>query len=368
MKAIVGILAFLSFASSAHALRLHYYGETAIATGTKFKNTTIGGISGIVWNDGNLIALSDDRGRFGEPRFYEFDLKLEKNSVSLTPKTVKFLTNLPREGQRKAMLDPEGIARLVDGDLLISSEANTDVKPRSMPRIFRTSSDGVWKSDFVLPEKYLPELLGKQTKGVQNNQSLEGLTTYADGKIVFTSTESCLTQDIVSGGEANGDTIRILKFEDKGAQHGYYTPVAEFAYKVDAPRDTQKGQEFFRGVSEILALSETKLFVMERGVRINGKGWSSTVSIYLTDLSKATNTLPMDKVVGQKIVVAEKTKLIDFETDLIKERGQKMVDNFEGLSWGPTLPDGRRSLLVMVDNNFKKNETTELVVFSVEGE
>ena len=63
MKAIVGILAFLSFASSAHALRLHYYGETAIATGTKFKNTTIGGISGIVWNDGNLIALSDDRVR-----------------------------------------------------------------------------------------------------------------------------------------------------------------------------------------------------------------------------------------------------------------------------------------------------------------
>ncbi|MGE5086274.1 MAG: esterase-like activity of phytase family protein, partial [Bacillota bacterium] len=294
--------------------------------------------------------------------------KLEKNLVSLTPKSVKFLKNLPMEGQRKAMLDPEGIARLPDGDLLISSEADTDAKPRSMPRIFRTSPEGSWKYDFVLPEKYLPELLGKQTKGVQNNHSVEGLTTFADGKIVFAGMESCLTQDIVSGEEANGDLVRILKFEDKGAQHGYYAPVAEFVYKIDAFHDTAKGKEIFRGVSEILAVSETKLLVMERGVRINGKGWSSAVSLYLADLSKATNTLAMDKVVGQKVIVADKTKLIDFETDLIKERGQKMVDNFEGLSWGPTLPDGRRTLLVMVDNNFKKNETTELVVFSVEGE
>ncbi|MFM6927707.1 MAG: esterase-like activity of phytase family protein [Bdellovibrio sp.] len=368
MKVFVVALVLFSFASSAHALRLHYYGETAITTGTKFNNTIIGGISGIVWHEGRLLALSDDKGRVGEPRFYEFDLKLEKNLVSLTPKAVKFVTNLPLEGARKAMLDPEGLARLADGDLLISSEANTDAKPRSMPRIFRTNSEGAWKSDFVLPEKYLPELLGKQSKGVQNNQSLEGLTTFADGKIVFTSTESCLTQDIVSGEEVNGDIIRILKFEDKGAQHGYYTPVAEFVYKVDAFNDNQKGKEIFRGVSEILALSETKMLVMERGVRINGKGWSSTVSLYLADLSKATNTLAIDKVVGQKVTFADKTKLIDFETDLVKERGQKMVDNFEGLSWGPLLPDGRRSLLVMVDNNFKKNETTELVVFSVEGE
>jgi len=266
------------------------------------------------------------------------------------------------------MLDPEAITRLPDGDLLIASEANTDAKPRSMPRIFRTNFEGAWKSDFVFPDKYLPELFGKQTKGVQNNHSLEGLTTVADGKIVFTITESSLTQDIVPGEEANGDVVRVLKFEDKGAQHGYYAPVAEFAYKVDALHSTPSGLEIFRGVSEILGLSETKILVMERGVRINGKGWSSTVGIYLVDLSKATNTLAMDKVAGQKIVVAEKTKLIDFETDLVKERGQKMVDNFEGLSWGPTLPDGRRSLLVMVDNNFKKNETTELVVFSVEGE
>ncbi|MGE5086076.1 MAG: esterase-like activity of phytase family protein, partial [Bacillota bacterium] len=83
MKALVVIVAFLSFASSAQALRLHYYGETAIATGTKFNGTIIGGISGIIWHQGHLIGLSDDRGRFGEPRFYEFDLKLEKNLVSL---------------------------------------------------------------------------------------------------------------------------------------------------------------------------------------------------------------------------------------------------------------------------------------------
>lgn len=368
MKKIVVALAVWGFASHAYALRLSYYGETAIATGTKFDKTVIGGLSGIVWNNGTLISVSDDKGRSGEPRFYEFDLKIEKNAVSLTPKSVHFITGLPKEGQRKAMLDSEGIARLADGDFLISSEANTDVKPRSMPRIFRTNSEGVWKSEVAIPEKYLPEVLGKQTKGVQNNMSFEGLTTFADGKIVFTSTEACLTQDIVRGEDANGDIIRVLKFEDKGAQHGYYTPVAEFAYKMDVLSFNNQGREMLRGVSEILALSETKVLVMERGARLHGMGFTSAVTIYLADLSKATNTLAMDKVVDQKIVLAEKVKLVDFETDLVKERGSKMVDNFEGLSWGPTLPDGRRSLLVMVDNNFSKKETTELVVFAVEGE
>ncbi len=46
----------------------------------------------------------------------------------------------------------------------------------------------------------------------------------------------------------------------------------------------------------------------------------------------------------------------------------RRVQNFEALTWGPPLPDGRRTLLVMVDNNFSKKELTELVVFAVEGE
>lgn len=365
---LAGFLVLAS--SSAQALRLEYFGETSIATGTKFEKTVIGGLSAMTWQNNTLYVLSDDRGRISDPRFYEFDLKIAKaatnNAITLTPKTVHFVTGLPKEGERKALLDPEGFVRLPDGDFLISSEGSNDAKPRSMPRVFRTSSTGKWKSDFPIPDKYLPEKTGQQTKGIQNNLAFEGLTTLGDGKFVFTSIESCLTQDIVSGKEADGDIIRILKFEDKGPLG--YKPVAEFTYHVDAFKDTSKGKELMRGVSEILALSETKLLVMERGVRIVGKGWAETVAIYLTDVSKATNTLEINKLEGNKYQVAEKVKLIDFEIDLNKERAGKTIQNFEGLAWGPTLPDGRRSLLVIADNNFSKYEKTEFIVFAIEGE
>ncbi|MDG0815464.1 esterase-like activity of phytase family protein [Bdellovibrio svalbardensis] len=380
MKTVLLSVALVLASTSAHALRLEYFGETSIPTGTKYEKTTIGGLSAITWQNNTLYALSDDKGRAGDPRFYEFDLKLGqqtetakagiktdgKKTVVLTPKAVHFVTNLPKEGERKALLDPEGLVRLPDGDLLISSEGSNDAKPRAMPRIFRVTATGEWKSDFPIPDKYLPETIGQQTKGIQNNLAFESLTSIADGKFVFTSTESCLAQDIVSGKEAEGDTIRILKFEDKGPLG--YKPVAEFAYHVDAFKDNQKGPEVFRGVSEILALSETKLLVMERGVRMVGKSWAQTIGIYLVDLSKATNTLEINKLEGAKYQVADKVKLIDFETDLNKERSGKTIQNFEGLAWGPTLPDGRRSLLVMVDNNFSKYELTEFVVFAVEGE
>ncbi len=370
MKNILGTLILVLAGSSAQAMRLEYFGETSIPTGTKFEKTTIGGLSAITWQNNTLYALSDDKGRAGDPRFYEFDLKIAKvnakNEVTLTPKAFHFVTGLPKEGERKALLDPEGLVRLPNRDLLISSEGSNDAKPRAMPRVFRVSPTGEWKSDFPIPSKYLPEATGQQTKGIQNNLAFEGLTSVADGKFVFTSTEACLSQDIISGKEADGDVIRILKFEDKGPVG--YKPITEFTYHIDAFKDNQKGREIMRGVSEILALSETKMLVLERGVRIVGKGWAQTVAIYLADLSKATNTLEIDKLQGAKYQVAEKVKLIDFETDLNKERPGKTIQNFEGLAWGPTLPDGRRSLLVIVDNNFSKYELTEFVVFAVEGE
>ncbi len=358
----------LGIVCQAQALSLKYVGETSIVTGAKFDETTIGGLSGITYHDGILNAVSDDKGRWGEPRFYQFDFKVDGKTISLIPKSVKFVKGLKKEGARKAFLDLEGLVSLPDGDFLISSEGNNDLKPRSMPRVFRVDAEGKWKYDFTIPDKYLPERTGQQSKGIQNNGAFEGLTATRDGKFVFTSLEAPLTQDIDMETEANGPIVRILKFEDRGAQRGYFAPAAEFAYKIDAFHDNQVGREIFRGVSEILALSENKVIVLERGARLYGKGWKTTVGLYLADLSKATDTLAMVKLADHKYTLAEKVKLVDFETDLTKERGKKDVQNFEALAFGPNLPDGRRTLLVMSDNNFSKNEVTELLVFAIEGE
>lgn len=360
------IAAGLLSALPAFALQLKYVGETEIKHDTKFEKIAIGGLSALAWNDGILYALSDDKGGKGEPRFYAFDLKIDKKKVTLKPKVIHYLTGLPDKDGKKAGLDPEGMARLSNGNFLISSEGNNNAKPREMPRIFEVTPTGKWISDIPLPEKYLPEATGLQTKGTQNNLAFEGLSLSPSAKVLYTSTEGALFQDVgmVSGAE-KGEVIRLLRF-DLGDS---WKATKEFAYRMEPLVANNIGPQVFVGVSEILALSDDKVIVMERGVRISpAKIWSNRVTLYLADLSKATDTLPLAKLEGAKnLVEAPKTKLVDFETDLKADR-KSSVENFEAMAFGPVLPDGRKTLLVMTDDNFSKTQKTQLLVFAVEGE
>lgn len=352
--------------ASAWALKLSYVGETSLAHGQKFKDTVIGGLSGLAFHEGKLFALSDDRGKVSDERFYEFSLSIVKSTVTLKPEAVYFMKDLPKTAEgKKAGLDPEGLARLPDGSFLISSEGTNDAKPRVMPRIFQVDAQGKWLVDLPMPTHFLPEEIGKQTKGIQNNLAFEGLTALPDGKTVFAAIEKALQQDVVINEEDKGDFIRIIKYT-KGES---YKVTAEYVYQIDPLLLTDTPKEIFRGVSEILALSDTKIVVMERGAKISPKNlWTSTVSLYLADLSKATDVSGNEKLEVKKITPATKTKLIDFEVDLKDKRAGKVVENFEALAWGPVLADGRKTLLVMSDNNFSKRQTTELLVFAVEGE
>jgi hypothetical protein len=41
------------------------------------------------------------------------------------------------------------------------------------------------------------------------------------------------------------------------------------------------------------------------------------------------------------------------------------VDNLEGKAWGPRPPDGRRTLVLVSDNNFSAAPVTQLLAFAV---
>jgi hypothetical protein len=43
-----------------------------------------------------------------------------------------------------------------------------------------------------------------------------------------------------------------------------------------------------------------------------------------------------------------------------------LLDNFEGLTLGPVLPDGRQSLVLVSDDNFSSGQTTRVIVLAVE--
>lgn len=365
MSKFIFFAAVLLSSFSAQALSLSYYGEASIPTGEKFQKTVIGGLSGMHFHEGIVYIISDDKGGLGEPRFYEFELKLKDKKVEFKPKAVHFISGVPDDLIKKGGLDLEALVRFPNGDLLLSSEGKVNARPRIPARLIRVSAAGQWKSDLALPEKFNPEPLGQQKTGVQNNRAIEALSGFDGGRVVMTTSESALQQDLKLNEEHQGDLVRLVKYVDtgKGLQ-----AVGEYPYKTDAFTKSTKGQEFFRGISEILLLSENKVIVLERGVRLNGTAWASTVTLYLADLAGARDVSGVRRLTEEKIQGVPKVKLLDFETDLASTRPGKSVENFEALSWGPNLPDGKKTLLVLSDNNFSKKQKTELLVFSVEGE
>jgi hypothetical protein len=42
------------------------------------------------------------------------------------------------------------------------------------------------------------------------------------------------------------------------------------------------------------------------------------------------------------------------------------IDNIEGMTFGPSLPDGRQTLVIVSDNNFNPGQFTQFVVLAVE--
>jgi hypothetical protein len=42
------------------------------------------------------------------------------------------------------------------------------------------------------------------------------------------------------------------------------------------------------------------------------------------------------------------------------------IDNIEGVTFGPRLPNGKRSLIFIADNNFNPLEQAQVLLFEVE--
>jgi 3-phytase len=358
---LAGVIVASSFAFAGEAvvpagpadLQLELVAHTELPRKSTFDGKKIGGLSGVQWTGSKLIAVSDDRGKFGEPRFFEFDLKLEATSVKLTPVRV----HVVKAPEKTWVLDDEALVILPNGDFLISTEGDNNKKPRALPHLFEVTTEGKYVSEIPLPEKFLPERLGQQTKGIENNRGFEGVTTTPDGKHLYAMNEAPLINESTAE-DCRTAWVRLIDFEksDKG-----YKAIAEYPYQLDKLTQDENGPELYRGVSEILYLAPQKFLVLERGVRLTTKGIRYTAGIYSYDITGLKDVANTPRLCTATQASGKKTKLVDIATALKNEP----VENFEALSWGPLLPDGRRTLLVLNDDNFSAKEKTQLLVFAV---
>jgi len=351
------LLSAVTVSATEAELTVELLAETSLPGDLEVDRTLVGGLSGLTYDPGCdlFYAISDDRGSLAPPRFYSLKIRFDGENVSATILGATLLRDDDGAPFPRGDLDPEALALTADGTLFVASEG---VPHRGInPLIGRFGLDGSLDGAQDVPEHFLPDAGG--TRGVRDNLAFEGLAVSPDGSLLFVAAENALIQDGPAADLAVGSPARLLVIELSSGR-----PIAEFLYEVEPVPDVPHPASALRtnGISEILALDDQRLLVVERAFSV---GVGNRVRLYLVDLEGATNIKDVDNVRnmdGPKAVPVVKTLVAD-----IGELGV-VPDNVEGMALGPDLADGRRLLVLISDNNFQPSvQKNQILLIAVSG-
>jgi hypothetical protein len=123
-------------------------------------------------------------------------------------------------------------------------------------------------------------------------------------------------------------------------------------------------------VAELLAVSPTSLLVLERGF-LAGQG--NTIRIFLVSLVGAQDVSEVQSLAAEGLAPLAKTLIVDLAqcpdggatVPAGATQPNALLDNFEGMTFGPELEGGMRSLVLISDDNGSATQTTRIVVLGV---
>ena len=346
-----------------------YLGEVVVPTGTPFGGTEIGGLSSITYDPAKRVyhALSDDQGNrtTGDPvRYYTVSVDLADGSLDDGDVAFVGVTPLLDDTQQPyppGGLDPEGFTLARNGSFFLSSEGNTAAVPVIDPFIRRYNRSGRVTAELPIPEHFL---VGDES-GVRLNLAFESLNPTPDGRTLVTAAEGALLQDGPASTSTDGSLARILEYD-----LAKRSPVAEYVYEV-APWAEPSAIFGVNGIVEVLPLDDAgTMLVMERSFSVGGVlGGGTGNSVVLNQISTegATDVLQLDSLVDDSGVPVAFTPVGQHELFAFDDLGIP-VDNLEGMTFGPDLPDGRRTLVVVSDNNFAPTQFTQFILLALDVE
>lgn len=336
---------------------IEFIGEAALPNNLSIENTEVGGLSGITYDEKKQLyyAISDDRGEKAAARFYSLKIDLSKGKLENSDITIVGVTTLLNQNDQPFLpgeTDTEALALTNNDTLFISSEG--DVKKLINPFIQEFSiASGKLVKTLAIPNKFLPDKNGKQ--GIRENKGFESLTITPDNGHLFTATENALIQDGTAAKPNVSTPCRILQYNLLTNQ-----PEKEFLYITEpVSKSTNFGSFFTSGLTDLLALDNQGHFVsIERFFNSLQFG----VSLYEVSLEGADEIQNTNSVLGidsQKIKPVRKKLLLNLRNSGI------LLDNVEGLTMGPSLPGGGRSLILISDNNFNSLQRNQVLAFKL---
>ena len=346
---------------------VEFLGEVVIPTGATFEGTEIGGLSSISYDPGRGVyyALSDDQGNrpTGDPvRYYSVDIDISDGTLDAGDVefvSVKQLFESQMTPFAPGGLDPEGFVLAREGQFFMSSEGNIFAEPIIDPFIYRYNPQGRVTARLPIPEKYIPDGV---EHGVRFNLAFESLNLTPDGRSLVTAGEGALFQDGPDSTFTNGSLARVLVFDVRKR-----TAVAEYVYEV-APWAEPSAIFGVNGIVEVLPIDDMgTMLVMERSFSVGGVlggGTGNVVVINEISTAGATDVLEFDALYSGGSPIAF-TPVAQREVFAFDDLGIP-IDNIEGMTFGPMLPDGRRTLVIVSDNNFSAGQFTQFIVLALE--
>jgi len=346
---------------------VEFLGQAVIPSGTMFAGTEIGGLSSITYDAGRGVyhTLSDDQGNraTGDPvRYYTVAIDLADGTLENGDVTFVDVTQLfesKKEPFAPGGLDPEGFTLGREGFLFMSSEGNNLSDPIIDPFIRRYNLNGRVTADLPIPDKYIPNGVDW---GVRFNLSFESLNVTPDGRTLVTAGEGAIFQDGPASSFTNGSLARLLEYDLRQR-----VPVAEYVYEV-GPWAEPSAIFGVNGIVEVLPIDDAgTMLVMERSFSVGGVlggGTGNYVVIKEISTQGATDVLDIDALYegGSPISFTPVTQRQIFAFD---DLGVP-IDNIEGMTFGPPLPDGRQLLIIVSDNNFAPTQFTQFIALALD--
>ena len=277
--------------------------------------TSAAELSGITFAGGTRYYAVGDN---GAKSIWDLSIVLDSATGRITSSGVTSGISAPGMGT-----DAEGIAyRIATGSAFVSDEVASTINEFAVPA--GTLSGGVG-----VPAIYAPS-------NVQSNMGLESLA-YGPGGL-WTANEEALVPDGPLSTTSAGSWVRIQRFSEQvgggfstAGQWGYRTdPISALSQLTTAERS---------GVVDVLPWSETQLLVLERELGQAVPRFRSR--LYLVDTTTASDVSALATINAGGFTPLGKTLLWEDTFAL---------SNFEGMTFGPTLDDGSRSLLLVSDN------------------
>ena len=327
------------------------------------KKVAAGNYSGIAHLHDDIYAVVSDK---SDSALY-FNFRIQVNpktgeleqveNLGFTERTDGMLNDAkPWQGLEKGF-DHEAVVKVSDSTLVIASEGYCRLK--EFP-ILPTSADAakvgyqqnLWESRWPSADFY-------------PNYNFESLAFDSVRQYLWTIPESTLRKDGQPATPQNGlaNQLRLMRFDwgkmkENRNKEAYSEQVSSkkdsrymttYAYQMDQPSTHKKADIYVMGVSELCALPDGQLLVLEREAFIPKIkiGAFCKCKLYLVNPLNSEN-ISMKEKFSSDTPFLKKKLLAEWKTGL--SLSKRSFANYEGMCLGPKLEDGSQVVILLSDS------------------